>query len=621
MHRARLASTTICYTPELLHDELLYSWLCRLAILNAWGTGRDAVRKIFGGRTVTPSLTLPTHFDAMNERYAGALPHDSFAALMEASTLLPYHRPFLDHERYAQLMEDSRSSNSLDLKLRLGLVANRFGINTPHRFCPACVAEDIEMNGCHYWHRQHHLPGVNCCVRHSLQLQQQSVPKEGLFGQPLMYPGLPSGEECITPECGFQFRFAQLSADLLLAALPPINNADRSNVYRNRLSAKGFQSSRRSLDYQLVATEVRHYFADFANFQHQSRLLQTARSPLRWIEDLVERPDRSLHPICHLLMIDFLFGSIAEFSLAVDAERSSREATRGSAHAIPRGETKKSLQVPGLEIEHLLRNPSLSCRQIAQQTGKSVGTIVKYRRQRKIEVKERRKFVGAQTRTSIGHDLLSGLELQSIALRNGVSVQTIYRELAYEKGTKLHRQRSLFMAQRTSRRDRWMGVLKTPGVEGISKARPLGFSDYAWLYRHDRSWLLTSNAQYRKSVSTRGTVNWPARDQELCSKVLTRMILLLRAEPPMRISVARLCSGLGQSSQWRRDKLPHFKALLSRFSETPESFRIRRVNFAIDFLVQRESDIKLWKIQRAAGLRIWPADLIAYAQRRINEHT
>ncbi|WP_160012737.1 TnsD family Tn7-like transposition protein, partial [Rhizobium sp. 18055] len=149
-----------------------------------------------------------------------------------------------------------------------------------------------------------------------------------------------------------------------------------------------------------------HYFADFANFQHQSRLLQTARSPLRWIEDLVERPDRSLHPICHLLMIDFLFGSIAEFSLAVDAERSSREATRGSAHTIPRGETKTSLQVPGLEIEHLLRNPSLSCRQIAQQTGKSVGTIVKYRRQRKIEVKERRKFVGAQTRTSIGHDLL-----------------------------------------------------------------------------------------------------------------------------------------------------------------------------------------------------------------------
>ncbi|NRD51435.1 TniQ family protein, partial [Corallococcus exiguus] len=92
----------------------------------------------------------------------------------------------MDHERYAQLMEDSRSGNSLDLKLRLGLVANRFGINTPHRFCPACVAEDIEMNGCHYWHRQHHLPGVICCVRHSLQLQQQSIPKEGLFGQPLM---------------------------------------------------------------------------------------------------------------------------------------------------------------------------------------------------------------------------------------------------------------------------------------------------------------------------------------------------------------------------------------------------------------------------------------------------
>jgi len=608
----------IAYAPALLDDELMYSWLCRLAVLNGWGTGRDAVRKIFGGMTVTPCLTIPTYVSLIKAQCAGSLPYDSIAEFIEVSTLLPYHRPFLDSTRYAQLVEDSLACGALEIQLRLGLIANRFGIKAVHKFCPACVTEDIQANGCYYWHRLHHLPGVDCCVLHAIRLQSHNPPSPSNFSQCFVYPGTLTCSRNFRTTSAQQRQFAQLSSDLVKAALPPINNVDRSNVYRNRILAEGFLTRRGNPDYVAITAALRNHFSDFADFEHQARLLATQKNPLRWIEDLVERPHQSAHPICHILLIDFLFGSIAAFGLAVDAERSIPENSQEIAHLINRARVQEPLQLSGGDIEKLLRDPTLSCRQIAQQAGRSVGTIVKYRRQRGILFKERSKFVDSHFRESIQRDLQSDLPLNSIARAHGVSISTVYRELAYAKFTSLLRQNLLLTAQKEVRRNRWALKLKAAGSD-VSRARSANASDYAWLYRHDRNWLLACNAQFHKSTRMAVMVDWKARDQALCLKLLTIADSLSKIEPPIRVSVTRLRTELGQTAHLRRKNMPQLSALLLNLSETPEDFRIRRVNYAIDFLRQKGAEIKLWRVQRAAGLRLWPEALILYTRQRIDD--
>jgi len=35
---------------------------------------------------------------------------------------------------------------------------------------------------------------------------------------------------------------------------------------------------------------------------------------MRWLQDLIQRPERASHPICHLLLIGYLFETLDNFS-------------------------------------------------------------------------------------------------------------------------------------------------------------------------------------------------------------------------------------------------------------------------------------------------------------------
>ena len=89
-----MLSSRIAYAPELLPDELFYSWLARLAQLNAIGSPRECLMRIFGINSIVPSVDLPTRLLAAQLHMGDCSPFETLDDLLEAGTLLPYHRPF-----------------------------------------------------------------------------------------------------------------------------------------------------------------------------------------------------------------------------------------------------------------------------------------------------------------------------------------------------------------------------------------------------------------------------------------------------------------------------------------------------------------------------------------------
>lgn len=619
MGTARPSSSSLLYVPELLSDELLYCWLARLSALNGWGTGRSAVRRLFGGWTTSPGIVLPTHLSSVVSACEHWLPCRTITDLIEVSTLLPYFRPFLQPARCSHLVEDMHSASVSVLNARLGLAANRFGTGATLRFCPKCAAEDVSVHGCFFWHRQHHLPGVESCVHHAVRLQRYLPTNRCSSTAGFVYPGMPSEVDSPCAATPLQLRFAEISAAVLNASLPAIDPEVQAKTYRRAMLAKGYLKRQGRPSYAELAIAVRQHFDDFDGFEHKPRLLATSANPLCWIQDLVEHPNRSKHPICHIVLIEFLFGSIAALSDALATERGRQEVLYPEEQAFPSIKVKPVNPLLEVSAEEMLRDTSQSCCEVAKKIGTSVNTIVQYRREHGIHVNERRKSINGAKRQSIVADLNNNFAFSEIAKRNCVSVRTVYRESAYSGVKRSNQLNAPTVFQLNERRSRWLGALKQLGGRGVSAARATARSDYFWLYRNDREWLLSINLLFEKNFSIKSTTDWQTRDQELYNRAQSVALTLSKISPPTRISVSRIRSALGNPSLRHPEKLPKFTEFLANISESIESFKMRRIDYAIKALHHSGVGLNPWRVKRAAGFRLWPPELIEYMLKKISQ--
>jgi len=514
----------ICYIPSLLPDELLYSWLGRLSVLNAWGTGRASARRLFGGMQTKVAIDLPARIQMLPLRLGASLPGFSLMELVERSTTLPYYRPFLEPNRYARVLDALLYGSSLSVRARLGLLKHQFEDRPALRFCPLCAAEDIRTFSCFYWHRQHHLPAVTCCAQHLVRLENYLNVDLTASDQCFIYPGLPESKAAPRTPSATELTFAKTSADLLSPATTQMANSIRAKLYSDKILELGYGTSKGGIDYVNLAIAIRQHYSDFPEFSCRNRLLSTPQHPLRWVHDVIERPSKSLHPISHVVLINFLYGSIDCFYQSMHSSENSLP-MQNNLHPYHHHDTKTP-------------------------PAKSGG-------------------------------ILEGFGSSQIA----------------------------------ERRSSWQRTLNANSEQGISYSRGVRPADYAWLYRHDRRWLLTTNHSHRKSHSRRSAVNWPERELLLCRKARLAARALYTLSPPIWVTANKILRELStRSIRWSLRKLPELDKSLHTLSESKLNFMMRRIDYAVGEL---GADAILWKVQRMAGFRVWPAVAIQYAERKI----
>ena len=611
----------IGYAPALLPDELLYSWVARLAVLNAMGTPRECLARIFGCDTLVPGIDLPTSLLAVWQQLEGWLPFGTVDELLDAGTLLPYHRPFLTELRYESVRQTLLRGNGKGLKTQMGRVANRFGANPSLRWCAQCSTNSLVRHGSPYWMRRHQLPGVSCCTIHGIQLQHVQLSTRTNSQQLILpSPAATMPQQQQQRADAQQLRFAALSEELLVSELPVINPKQRSTAYRDAAMALGYRSRHGRVDYPGLSVAVRRQFGDFEGFDHRERLLSTSARPLRWIADLIERSDRSAHPICHLVLIDFLFGSVAAFKNACTAlSHADTPTAREAALQFSYVEDRSPAAPPAIDSEAVLQDTALSCRRAARMLGKSVTTIVSQRRARGIAIRERRKSITPAVMKRIRLELNTSTPPSIVASRCGVSVSTVYRVRAQLPSSGPTQLVQRLEEETAMRRRRWTMALNSCRAAGGKAARGIAPADYAWLYRHDREWLASTTMTARRPRVPRARVDWAERDAQLTELMLKHLEVLRSETPPTRITRDRLIRPLGKAMvQRNQQRLPNLHSQINQAAESQEEFRVRRVDYAIASIVRTGQDLKLWRVKRLSGLRLWSEALTAHANYRIS---
>ena len=602
----------------MLPDELLYSLLGRLVACNALGNPRDYLRLIFGTKDLLPSIDLPTSIESLHRRLGSFSPSDSAEGIINSFTIYPYHRPFLTIERHQAVQQILLHGGGKRLKTLLGRVANRFGANPPLQYCVKCVDEAIACHGMPYWRRMHQLPGVISCATHGIDLVLFLQPSTSTDRQRLYT--VPCSSIGRTPPISsnpMQSWFAELSRNLLNAGLPVLNLEERQLAYESAAIALGFCNNRNRINYDALAAAVRNHYDDFDGFIHRDRLLSTPLHPLAWLRTLLGRPSRASHPICHLLLIGFLFKTIEGFKQAL--QQAGQIDTR---HADVQSMNCESGSNKDLEPTNdlLFKDVALSCREVARAMSLSVTTVVLRRRAMGIPIAERRKSLNPAKLKIIAKALAGGLSPSCIGRRYRVSVATVYRVRAQSTDLLDSHLRIRQDREQRKRRRRWLKAIEHGENVGVRKIRSTDMATYAWLYRHDRTWLRKTceTLRYIRKVAPR--VDWAARDLELCRR-LGELVndLRFRQDRP-RISKTLLLRAAGDAMvRANLQRLPELMTLLEKLVESPKAFQLFRVDRAIRQLAAQGLPVLYWRIQRLAGIKTWTEALQTHADEKASE--
>lgn len=130
--------------------------------------------------------------------------------------------------------------------------------------------------------------------------------------------------------------------------------------------------------------------------------------------------------------------------------------------------------------------------------------------------------------------------------------------------------------------------------------------EYMYLYRYDKKWLFNNLPIVVKVRLDNQRINWNERDKYYLKLLKEKYEELISKEPVIRITKGSLAKPLGilVNMEKKLEQLPETKKFLEEVCESTEKFQIRRCKTVIDKEMKiNTDDIRLWKIQRKAGIR------------------
>lgn len=130
--------------------------------------------------------------------------------------------------------------------------------------------------------------------------------------------------------------------------------------------------------------------------------------------------------------------------------------------------------------------------------------------------------------------------------------------------------------------------------------------EYTYLYRYDKEWLFKNLPVKVEVIFDNRRIDWDKRDKEYLKLVKEKYEELIKDTSMIRITKGSLAKPLGilANIEKKLELLPMTKKFFEKVCESVEEFEIRRAKAVIDSQMNSElGNIKMWKVQRIAGIR------------------
>jgi len=614
---------TIGFFPTPYPDELLYSVCARYAERVGYPSRVRVVRELFGTESAA-IVDLPKRLN----HFLGELPpHDySFETILAENTVFRFFAHFLPLERLPLLHAVMAGSDGSSPRIHIGVT--KWGFKSPAtlRFCPECVIADREIYRETYWHRIHHLSGIDVCATHRVSLEDSDAGEEVTIRR-CRFISADANVRDSKPR-GVDPRFESViirmaeDAKWLLEYDGPVLGA---SVLRERYHNLLLQRRFAYYNGGIKATKLLRCFRAFYSEEFLSALnCRLHDGWCNWLFSILSRNAFPYvqHPLRHLLLISFLGVTIQEvFKEFVEYKPFGAGPwpchNKASDHF---GEPVAECQV----IDHPQRRDCplgiFSCRCGfvytrfgAESESDRHNSILSYG------------FVWEERLVTLWSD--TRIHLRDVASELGVSQLSVIRHAlrlklpinapgAHRVGPKtLKRYTKEYRPQRDEsiriHRQAWLTTRKTHPEAKRNELIGLANSTYLWLRRFDETWIesnLPPRQRDRVSKCAVPQLDWKAIDGWLPDKISSAAGRIRAKGPePVRVSITEIIREIGHSNWITRavdlGRLPGTAKALAENLESFEDFKIRVVRWAADAFLEKGIRPSRYRLLCAAHLK------------------
>lgn len=563
-----------------LPGETLFSLASRHHYFRGHVLAAHTCEEFFGHHRAGSQHDFPSRLSQFVRRTRGCF--GDVEEIAKHHTLLSYYAAFLPPEDLKNTVVSMSGDSVAHLKFRLGILTSRFRANHPLKACEACIEADRAAFGWAYWHMEHQFPGVWICQTHG-QLLRESTLKA--TGAERFQWHLPAAEyfrswpaelhEAMQREQGALQSLSELVRELVSQA--PERSIDTTRlheIYRVELARRAWVTAGGSLRMTAIAASFLEHVKSLRVMPELETLPATPEEAAIQLGRMLRPPRSGTHPLRHLVLINWLFGSAEAFKQCYLSDvRAIKTWSPGTT--LKEDQSAKDVKDPRRDqLVVLLSGQNQSLRMAAKSLGVDVGTAMAWAAQAGLSVPRRPKKLTGHLRRQAITDLQSGADKAVVAANAGVSVITITKLLLSEVGLHAAWCHAKETKARASERQAWEELLRTHKGLGVKFIRALNPSAYIWLYRNDRAWLDDHKPDRPAETMALGgaRVMWDARDEAL-SEVVRQAVLELRK---------RL--GTAQIKLWQiYQAVPELKAKLAALHRLPLTRRV------IDLALRRRS--------------------------------
>lgn len=472
--------------PSGLPDELLFSRLLRFFEIGGFER-RDFIEKLLGSKRASIHPLLPNGIRRLSRFTA-----ESSTKLLWEQTMAPLFSACLvgraDVIHKAMLVDKGdKVGRSCQLP------CFKYHPKLKLKYCPECARENVRRFGVSYWHRSHHIFGVNVCSIHCMALLEIEPTGRSRISHRL----LPPTDRESAPSTPENALFAEFACEKLMSLskgemLNPIS-------YRRELGHRGYLTPVGRIRREVLSSELFDLLATLTAVDTQFR--PNAKDDFSYISGLLDKHNTQ-HPAKHLL---FSYWLSRKYKVPPPPVRWNTKPSRA-----PSAATEAKC------LSFLARGISLT--EITRRTGKSQCYLKRLAALNSIEIESKPTKLTFERKISLLQLARRGFHRNKIADLLSVSAGTVEMAISQEEGLVDHRKRCKYESCRRRYKVQIRRYLqKNPEAlrKNIKKACSAAFF---WLYLNERTWL---EAALPAPVKTQAKprVDWELRDQELAVRI------------------------------------------------------------------------------------------------------
>lgn len=593
-------------------DELIYSAIARYHYYTGNIDYKDTLEEVLGKRSIIASLEIGSNMEALSNNLGGRYTSEY---IIKKHTIFPFYSPFLPKARKEELIEEIKYRDGSGLYTKLGMVAGSICKKDGIYYCPCCAKGDIERYGETYIHREHQLQGVYICSHDGVKLKKYPIDRSNSSRIEFIRldKKLLDLRNITVVDSRHYDKLYKISKNAYYLLQTNLDNISKEKIlekYKNLLYEKGLTTSSKRV-------KQRELYEEFISF-YGKEFLEILESNVdnddeyNWLRVITRNLKRTVHPIRHLLLMNFLLGDIEKFFNEINYEYNPfGEGPWPCLNSAAEHYKLNVVQKLKITEDYKTRLPvgtfSCECGFVYCRKGSDnldedkykLGRIKKfgevwenklreYLKEEKYGLRELARLMHCDPKTILKFDVLLGTNYFK---RNDNTIKTKEKVVDSDIGT-IYKEHIL-------------NTRVTNPTATRTEIRNMCKKEYMYLYRKDKKWLEDNLPLKTKSINHNKKVDWDKRDIELVALIKVKYKELLNKDVPIRITKSSIGKSTGMLTTLEKNinKLPKTKNYLNQIIETVEEFQIRRCKKIIDIMYEKDECIKLWVIQRIAGIR------------------